>query len=91
MKKLVFCVFTLLVLSVLISITGCNSEALSHYNQGKTFIDNGNLLAGGKAVDKFQIRIWNDISGTVYDNQLGALETTEPVTNLEGRSIVIHK
>jgi PKD repeat protein len=54
-----------------------------------TAID-GDLLAGGKGLDKFRIRIWDD-NGLIYDNQLNAPDTADPTTVLGGGSIVIHK
>jgi hypothetical protein len=45
---------------------------------------------GGKAVDKFRIKIWKRDDGViVYDNQFGAPDTTGPTTALGGGSIVI--
>ena len=54
-----------------------------------TAID-GDLLAGGKGLDKFRIRIWDD-NGLIYDNQLNAPDTADPTTVLGGGSIAIHK
>lgn len=49
-------------------------------------------LSGGGDIDKFRIKIWNRAGGgIVYDNQVGASETADPVTALGGGSIVIHK
>jgi len=49
-------------------------------------------INGGDGVDKFRIKIWNKADDTVvYDNQLGASDTDNPVTALGGGSIVIHK
>jgi hypothetical protein len=42
--------------------------------------------------DKFRIKIWDKASGEViYDNQLGAEDTADPTTFIQGGSIVIHK
>jgi len=49
-------------------------------------------ISGGGGLDKFRIKIWNKADNTiVYDNQLGASDTDNPVTALGGGSIVIHK
>lgn len=50
------------------------------------------LTASDGAPDKFRIKIWNKVSGQIiYDNQIGASDTTDPVTNIQGGSIVVHK
>jgi hypothetical protein len=55
-----------------------------------TAID-GNINGGGGA-DKFRIKIWDKAGGAVvYDNQLGASDSTDPNTAIGGGSIVIHK
>jgi len=42
--------------------------------------------------DKFRIKIWDKATeAIVYDNQLGVADDSDPVTELEGGSIVIHK
>jgi PKD repeat protein len=42
--------------------------------------------------DKFRIKIWDKVTGNViYDNQLGAEDTADPSTAIQGGSIVIHK
>jgi len=47
---------------------------------------------GGGGVDKFRIKIWDKSTGEiVYDNQMGASDTADPVTAVMGGSIVIHK
>ena len=47
-------------------------------------------LNGGGGTDKFRIKIWDKASGSVvYDNQLGAADTSDPTTVIGG-SIVIH-
>ena len=49
-------------------------------------------ISGGGGVDKFRIKIWDKMTGTVvYDNQLGAGDDADPTTALGGGSIVIHK
>jgi hypothetical protein len=49
-------------------------------------------LSGGGGSDKFRIKIIDKVSGRViYDNQLGAADTTDPTTVIGGGSIVIHK
>ncbi len=48
-------------------------------------------VTGGGGVDKFRIRIWDNLSGgLIYDNMLNAPESDEPTTALGGGSIVIH-
>ena len=48
-------------------------------------------LNGGGGTDKFRIKIWDKASGSVvYDNQLGAADTSDPTTVIGGGSIVIH-
>ena len=54
-----------------------------------TAID-GDLLASGKGVDKFRIRIWDD-NGIIYDNQTGKDENGDFTTEIQGGNIVIHK
>lgn len=42
--------------------------------------------------DKFRIKIWDKTTDEViYDNQLGAVDTAIPATEIQGGSIVIHK
>jgi ABC-type oligopeptide transport system substrate-binding subunit/PKD repeat protein len=42
--------------------------------------------------DRFRIKIWDQFTGeVVYDNQLGAADDADPVTAIEGGSIVVHK
>ncbi|MBI4187080.1 MAG: PD40 domain-containing protein [Chloroflexi bacterium] len=49
-------------------------------------------ISGGSGVDKFRIKIWDKATGDiVYDNQIGAEDTIDPVTAIAGGSIVIHK
>lgn len=46
---------------------------------------------GGGGIDKFRIRIWDNLSGgLIYDNMLNAPDSNEPTTALGGGSIVIH-
>jgi hypothetical protein len=41
--------------------------------------------------DKFRIKIWDLASGSiVYDNQMGATDTSDPTTAISGGSIVVH-
>jgi hypothetical protein len=48
--------------------------------------------AGGGNVDRFRIKIWQGNSGNVvYDNERGSPDGSDPVTNLGGGSIVVHK
>jgi len=50
----------------------------------------GDVNGGG--TDKFRIKIWEKEHGIiVYDNENGASDTTQPITALQGGSIVIHK
>jgi hypothetical protein len=47
---------------------------------------------GTKGGDMFRIKIWDKGTGTiVYDNQMGASETADPTTLVQGGSIVVHK
>ncbi|WP_240409902.1 MBG domain-containing protein [Flavisolibacter nicotianae] len=50
-------------------------------------------ISGGGGVDKFRIKIWNPVTGTiVYDNQLTNTDNNaDPITVLGGGSIVIHQ
>jgi hypothetical protein len=42
-------------------------------------------------VDRFRIKIWNKVTGTViYDNQLNDSDDAEATDAVEGGSIVIH-
>jgi hypothetical protein len=64
-------------------------NGMGEYGFILTAID-GQISGGG--LDKFRIKIWNKADNTiVYDNQLGASDTADPVTVLGGGSIVIHK
>jgi uncharacterized delta-60 repeat protein len=46
----------------------------------------------GGGVDKFRIKIWDKaIDEVVYDNQMGAAEDANPMTEIGGGSIVVHK
>jgi len=50
------------------------------------------LTAIDGTLDKFRIKIWDTATGEViYDNQLGAIDTADPATDIQGGSIVIHK
>ena len=50
------------------------------------------LTATDASPDKFRIKIWKTVDGTiVYDNQIGSGDTTDPTTSLAGGSIQIHK
>jgi len=51
----------------------------------------GQINGGG--VDRFRLKIWdkNNNDVVVYDNQMGASDTADPITSLERGSIVIHK
>jgi hypothetical protein len=49
----------------------------------------GDLKSKGSP-DSFRIKIW-DANGTVYDNQMGALDDSDAATTLGGGSIVIHQ
>ena len=50
-------------------------------------------LQGGDGIDKFRIKIWEvddqDNELVIYDNQLGANEDEDPITQLGGGSISI--
>jgi hypothetical protein len=47
----------------------------------------------GTGPDTFRIRVWDRADGdaAIYDNMLGAPDTTDPSTALGGGSIVVHK
>lgn len=48
--------------------------------------------SGGGGEDKVRIKIWDKATNAViYDNQLGAGDTDDPTTAIEGGSLVIHK
>jgi hypothetical protein len=48
-------------------------------------------LPGGHGQDTFRIKIWDKNTGNmIYDNQMGASDTSDPTTVLGGGSIVIH-
>jgi len=50
------------------------------------------LTAIDGSPDKFRIKIWDKATGEViYDNHLGASDTADPVTAIQGGSIVIYK
>jgi PKD repeat protein len=50
------------------------------------------LTAIDGSQDKFRIKIWDKATGDViYDNQLGASDTVDPTTAIQGGSIVVHK
>jgi hypothetical protein len=47
---------------------------------------------GTKGSDMFRIKIVDKTTGNVvYDNQMGASDTADPATVIEGGSIVVHK
>ena len=49
-------------------------------------------VPGGGGVDRFRIKIWDRGTGSVvYDNHVGASDSADPVTAVQGGSIVIHK
>ena len=49
-------------------------------------------INGGHGIDRFRIKIWDKATDNiVYDNQMGASDTEDPITALGGGSIVIHK
>jgi alpha-tubulin suppressor-like RCC1 family protein len=48
-------------------------------------------VTGGGGTDKFRIKIWNKVTGTViYDNQTGGTEDAAATTMISGGDIVIH-
>jgi PKD repeat protein len=50
------------------------------------------LTAIDGSPDKFRIKIWDKATETaIYDNQLGAEDTADPTTSIQGGSIVVHK
>jgi PKD repeat protein len=50
-------------------------------------------VRGGGGVDKFRLKVWDMDNGNVivYDNQLGAADTSSPSTVIGGGSIVVHR
>ena len=50
------------------------------------------VINGGGGTDKFRIKIWDQSYDDiiVYDNQLGASESDNPITELNNGNIVIH-
>jgi len=50
-------------------------------------------ISGGGGVDKFRMKIYSKGAGNpvIYDNQMGAPDTSDPTTAIAGGSIVIHK
>ncbi len=49
-------------------------------------------LSGGGGIDKFRIKVWDKVSNAIiYDSQPGSADTADPLTPVEGGSIVIHK
>jgi hypothetical protein len=48
-------------------------------------------IKGGGGTDKFRIKIWDKATDAlVYDNQMEAPDTSDPITVIGGGSIVIH-
>ena len=48
-------------------------------------------IAGGGGIDKFRIKIWDNITDDIiYDNNLGADDFGDDATELSGGSIMIH-
>jgi hypothetical protein len=49
-------------------------------------------LEGGGGVDKFRLKIWNKSTGEIiYDNQMGASDADDPITEIGSGKIVIHE
>ena len=49
-------------------------------------------ISGGGGVDRFRIKVWQGSPGNViYDNERGSPDGVDPVTALQGGSIVVHK
>jgi len=50
-------------------------------------------VSGGGGADKLRIKIWDKNNGNaiIYDNQLGASDSSTPTTTLGGGTIKIHK
>jgi len=61
-------------------------------NYGFQLSGTDGAVSGGVGIDKFRIKIWDkDNNDTVvYDNQLGAPDTADPTTAINGGNIVIH-
>jgi hypothetical protein len=51
----------------------------------------GNLLGGSSHSDTFRLKVEDPDANAIYDNQMGAADGDDPVTELGGGSIVIHK
>lgn len=51
----------------------------------------GNLLGGGSHSDTFRLKVEDQDGNVIYDNQPGAADGDDPVTELGGGSVVIHK
>jgi hypothetical protein len=66
-------------------------NGVSGYDFIVTVIDGS--LPGGDGVDKFRIKIWEKVTGViVYDNQLGASDTADPIWPIgQGGDISIKK
>jgi len=48
-------------------------------------------INGGGGADKFRIKIWEKVTGSIiYDNQMGGADTADPTIIIAGGSIVIH-
>jgi hypothetical protein len=59
--------------------TAIEINGVSGYDFILTVID-GNLSGGG-GVDKFRIKIWEKVSGTlIYDNEQGRSDADDPIT-----------
>jgi len=53
-------------------------------------------VSGGGGIDKLRLKVWtintdSSVGGIIYDNNIGASDTTDPSTALGGGSITIHK
>lgn len=66
-----------------------NINGEGNYKFILTAIDGNAQINGGEKSDKFRIKIFDD-AGTIYDNQLGADDKTDPTTVIQGGSIVVH-
>ncbi len=61
-------------------------------NYGFTLTAIDEARPGGGTVDRLRMKIWDKNNGNaiVYDNKLGAPDTDDPVTAIQGGNIIIH-
>jgi hypothetical protein len=65
-------------------------NGMGNYGFMLTAIDG--QIKGHGASDTFRIKIWDiQTSTTVYDNQMGTSDSSDPTTTISGGNIIIHK